>query len=567
MAYAPLISIDNFANITDGVSITNTNTSPSLVRDHEGLLVETEIGEVPIAGARREYTLSSTLTTHSVTVEVDRDYQISCEGGNASTVVLSGAATGTLTNDGANRQAFDTAKTATTTTLTFTITGTLTSFQVQDVTGRSNTAPSELADGVNYYADTNGNSVSGNVVTEAAGTTISPVPQIQLQPARTNKVFPSNDLSDPRWVRSLDRSFVVDKTTLVAGTEAWYMGTRLDFSVVYLKSYVISAEVEDKGQRYVSIYPQTAVYSENYAIFDLQNGTITKNGPGANGPANIELISPGRYLVQLNITIERSSSMQLNFYLCPDGDSPANIFVGNNVDGILIENINFEEGQLPTPHIETTTAEVTREADVLETDLTGINPNEGLVFIGFTDYFDTTDTVNPKFSKFMTAGLGASFATRESLDGHLTTANISNTTSSGETSGGGVEIILAITYSKDGNFMHAGTSIDGGASFIWDSIVKAFTGFIIDEYLNIGSRISETMTVRGVAIYDGHPLDTEGLEDVKTWVETHATEIIANPSKSFSKANLGAGFRLVDMSGALLRKYGDTSALILQKLT
>ena len=175
MAYSATYHLTNMGANTPGVSLANTNTSTGTVYDHEGVLVETLPDEIVIAGARREQTLSSTLTTHSVTVEAGRDYQVSCEGANASTVVLSGAATGTLANDGTNRQAFDTAKTATTTTLTCTITGAFTSFQVQDVTGRSNTAPSELlaigtdygygVNGVKYYDTINSLAVnSSNIV-------------------------------------------------------------------------------------------------------------------------------------------------------------------------------------------------------------------------------------------------------------------------------------------------------------------------------------------------------------------------------------------------------------------
>jgi len=202
MSYIPTFEINNLGIATEPTVAavkTNTRTSTATAFDHEGVLITGLAGEIMLDGGRRVETLSSTLTTHGVTVEVGRTYQVSCEGANASTVILSGAATGTLTNNGADRQAFDTAKTATTTTLTLTISGTLTHVQVEDVTGSSNDAPSAKidastdygygVDGVQWHDTENGNSVSGNVVTEAAGGAISPAPQVQLLPARTNAVI------------------------------------------------------------------------------------------------------------------------------------------------------------------------------------------------------------------------------------------------------------------------------------------------------------------------------------------------------------------------------------------
>ena len=88
--------------------------------------------------------------------------------------------------------------------------------QIEDATGRTDTTtPSEYAsvgtgthpgqlgvDGVIAYGTENGNSVVSNVVTEAVGTALSPVPTLIQSPALTNSQIRSNDLADAEWTGS-----------------------------------------------------------------------------------------------------------------------------------------------------------------------------------------------------------------------------------------------------------------------------------------------------------------------------------------------------------------------------
>jgi hypothetical protein len=82
--------------------------------------------------------------TQDITVVSGKEYQVSIGAGSAggATAVCSDAFTGTLTGDASNMQAFDTAKTASSTTLTVTITGAVTDLQVEDVTGQADQNPS-----------------------------------------------------------------------------------------------------------------------------------------------------------------------------------------------------------------------------------------------------------------------------------------------------------------------------------------------------------------------------------------------------------------------------------------
>ena len=77
-------------------------------------------------------------------------------------------------------------------------------FQCEVVNGQSNQNPSEYVptSGTSasaYFANENGNTVSGNVVTEAVGTPLAEVPALYSAPALTNLLPHSNDLTDAAW--------------------------------------------------------------------------------------------------------------------------------------------------------------------------------------------------------------------------------------------------------------------------------------------------------------------------------------------------------------------------------
>ena len=76
--------------------------------------------------------------------------------------------------------------------------------QAEDLTGQTNKNPGEYVPTSGtaasaYYANENGNTVSSNVVTEAAGTPLAEVPALYSAPALTNLLTYSNDLTNAAW--------------------------------------------------------------------------------------------------------------------------------------------------------------------------------------------------------------------------------------------------------------------------------------------------------------------------------------------------------------------------------
>ena len=237
-SYTPVFSMSNLGLVVkQPASITsksNTRTSPSAVFDHEHVLVEVPAGGTVLQGGRLAHTSATGLVTESVAVIVGREYQISTRGDNASTVVLSNAATGILTNNGADRFALPTPIVAGTTTLTMTVTGTITQLMVEDVTGKSNKAPSGYLDpgtdygygvnGLSWFASSNGNEVSSaGVVTELPGyslATIAERSRVDENLVAVNWAAGGGDTTDDGVFETLsDTSF---RATVSGTGRAWY---------------------------------------------------------------------------------------------------------------------------------------------------------------------------------------------------------------------------------------------------------------------------------------------------------------------------------------------------------
>ena len=557
--YTPLMSLNNFGEFvekpTPTTTITNTRTgSGHAFFDHEGVYVETLASEKVVDGARRERTLSSTLTTHSVTVEVDRDYQISVLGDSGSTCVLSGAATGTLTNDSTNRQAFDAAKTATTTSLTLTITGTLTQLQVEDVTGRSNTAPSAHivastdygfgVTGVRYYATTNGNSVAGGVVTEADGTLITPTPELLAMPERENSVKNSffselggggSDVFDD-WNETTSGSSTINQETadLPAG---FTTGLRLDIDGSGSNAQVTQTARLNVGAGGIATM-SAWIKAANASGLKF----LVRADDGAGG--NVEILSSdgSSWLSSggstFNPTDLPTDWDKWEFTLPPTNAAQTHVLVvtvqrstGSSVSH-RVTALQLEPGTKATYPIKTTTAAVTRDNDQFDiTEFSSwFNADEGIALFAMTE---TGDWSAIGGTRYLYGGSPARLVYRNNIsDGVIAYDGLSSSTAYfGHTPG--QEVLIAVIWSAALNALVIGYSSDGGTTFAWDATPSLFSGFSPAANLNVFEIIAELCRARGLAIYDGLPPGSDSsITDVETWCEDNIVGVIDGLKKS-----------------------------------
>ena len=289
-----------------------TRATAATVNDWERV-ADVPSGGIRFRGGRSAYNLAASTdspATQNITVVSGNVYQVRIGAASASgsTAVLSNAATGTLTGDATDPQSFDTAKTASTTTLTITITGSVTDLQVEDVTGQSNQNPSEYVsvgtlsspfhgagiDGYKWFETENGNTVTSNVVTEATGAALTGLGAYLNEEQRTNLCLRSEEFGNSPWAKSKSGDTVaVDvqaspsgETTGDSFTADGALGLHGLFQIGPSEPSVtqtLSCYIKNSTADYIFITAYSSAANNFYSqVFDLTDGSIGQTMVGTS---------------------------------------------------------------------------------------------------------------------------------------------------------------------------------------------------------------------------------------------------------------------------------------------
>jgi hypothetical protein len=98
---------------------------------------------------------------------------------------------------------------------------------------------------------------------------------------------------------------------------------------------------------------------ERYTIFNLASGTAT----ATSATGGIENYGNGWYRCRTTFTATASGTLSPGIYLCDDSGNLA--YTGTGTKGLYAFGFQFETGSIATSYIPTTTAAVTRNADVI----------------------------------------------------------------------------------------------------------------------------------------------------------------------------------------------------------
>ncbi len=269
-------------------------------------------------------------------------------------------------------------------------------FQIEDVTGNSNTNPSEYVsvgvlsapyhganvDGVKYFSTQNGNTVASNVVTEATGAAISSSVLLGYlaEGQRTNLCLQSQTFNTT-WVAtnvgtdatiSPDTTVAPDGTTtgdsLVedGATNQHYCQQSITFTAV---AQTFSVYVKASTRTWCAL--QLNDGTNNFqAFFQLTgNGTVgTVTGTGATATVSV-VGSGGWYRCTLTCTPLAAAG---GLYIKGATADTVNSYAGSNGStAIVLWGAQLEAASFASTYIPTTTASVTRNADVLTYPLAG----------------------------------------------------------------------------------------------------------------------------------------------------------------------------------------------------
>jgi hypothetical protein len=218
---------------------------------------------------------------------------------------------------------------------------------MENVTGQANQNPSEYVsvgvlsapwqgagkDGVQYFTTTNGNTVSSNVVTEAAGTPLTNAITLLAEGARTNLCLQSEGFSSATWVK--------DNVTVTANSIAGPDGvaTADTLTASSVNGTVLQTITSASSERTFSVY--------------LKRKT---------GTGTIQLtVDEGTTWVTVAIT---SSWVRYSMYKAGITNPRIGIRIVTNGDAIYADATQLENNPNYSSYIPTTTVALTRAADV-----------------------------------------------------------------------------------------------------------------------------------------------------------------------------------------------------------
>jgi hypothetical protein len=208
-------------------------------------------------------------------------------------------------------------------------------------------------------------------------------PALLVEPAATNLVLRSEEFNDaywtkeasvqivsapsvlnPRGVGSLKLEFISGGTRRITTAFAYVSGTTYTASI-YAKSdglCNLRIRLSDDG------VPFTGINAE----FNLINGTVISADTGLT--ARISPASNGFFRCSVTATASSSATRNLGFWLLNSATAG---------DGIFIDAAQLETGSVATSYIPTTSAAVTRNADVIsKTGVSGfIGQTEGTIYV------------------------------------------------------------------------------------------------------------------------------------------------------------------------------------------
>ncbi len=312
--------------IFSGVSIMSRSSVASVV-DFEGITKTVNINEARFVGARRVENLvplsSSLSVAFTVNANVLAGEHVISMGPGSGTATFGGSAgvTGTLDADGSSRTAVQ--KTAMNGVISITASvAALADLQIESVDGQANQEPSDYVstgaltepwhgagvDGVKYFSSTNGNTLGGIIVTEAAGTPISDaiLKGYLAEGPRTNNLLNSSimvtqDVSTGAAARTL--SFTGSGNVTISGAFSGILfgtGTSDRVSLTYTSTvgtltFVVSGDVrfaQDEVGSFESSWMPTSGTSATRAI-DLLEYTTMDNFDESQGTAIVtaEMVS------------------------------------------------------------------------------------------------------------------------------------------------------------------------------------------------------------------------------------------------------------------------------------
>jgi hypothetical protein len=242
---------------------------------------------------------------------------------------------------------------------------------------------------------TNATRVNANGVIETVGANVPRIdytgggcPSILVEPQRTNLLLRSEEFNDAYWVKlvtsisansTISPNGTLTSDKLIASVGVFDHVLRSGFSVTPSTNYTLT--VFAKKSEY-DFFVVRRIGSVIDTYFNLNNGTLGNVRSGV--VASILNVGDGWYRCSVTFTPTTGTVVDISL----SNTNGVISYNGDGTSGIFIWGAQLEAGSNATSYIKTTTASVTRNADVIT-----LTPTTGLTEITETFEDDTTNVI------------------------------------------------------------------------------------------------------------------------------------------------------------------------------
>jgi hypothetical protein len=226
-------------------------------------------------------------------------------------------------------------------------------------------------------------------------------PNLLLEPQRTNLLLRSEEFDNASWTKqsssvtanaTISPSGVQNADKLIEAVGTNEHKIHQDTSPAVLTPYTITIYAKAAERNFLQ-FVGVSPFPNQRANFNLSNGTL--GSVDASLSASIQSVGNGWYRCIITATPTITGTIRVQWNIITSATSPrVESYTGDGVSGLYVWGAQVEAGEYPTSYIPTTSASVTRNADVISktgiSDLIG--QTEGTIFVDF--YNTKIDTIS-----------------------------------------------------------------------------------------------------------------------------------------------------------------------------